>query len=205
MALWKKIKTLLRSLSTDPLHAYRLFLQTQRFVVYSADPSAISPPDPRDGATLEKLSDEALRQLPQAFERQAERLERFGFNDAFAVVHQTAIVHVAWLVPWEHDRQTARRDIKLAPGEAEITHCLTPPEHRGKGYYPFAIRLLCQQAHAAGFKRVLMMTNIDNVASQHGIEKAGLKRCGSVVRIVFPVLRQALTFRTHRWRRNRLA
>ena len=129
------------------------------------------------------------------------RFRQFGFNDAFAVFRDRELAHIAWLISAEHDRVLQDRNVKLRAGEAEITHCLTLPEFRGQGLYPFAIRSLCQVAKERGIQRVFMITNVHNKASQRGIEKAGFTQCGKIVRSVFSFLPEgaAVTYRGHRW------
>jgi RimJ/RimL family protein N-acetyltransferase len=103
-------------------------------------------------------------------------------------------------VTYEHDRLSKRRNVKLRPREAEITHCQTPSEYRGKGYYPFAIRSLFRVAAELGIKRVFMITNAANEPSQRGIKKAGLTRQGSIRCLILPWRQKGrgLTLRTFR-------
>lgn len=176
----------------------------ERYVTYSADPRAIPAPDRLPGATLEKLADEALRELSSGgpdLAVHADRLQRHGFNDAWAVRVEGRLAHVAWLIAAEHDRRLPRRNVRLRDGEAEITHCFTLPEFRGQGVYVFAIRSLCRIAAMRDVRKVFMITSISNVASQRGIERAGFHRCGRIVRWSLPYLgsRLAVTVRTHRW------
>jgi hypothetical protein len=62
--------------------------------------------------------------------------------------------------------------VGLKEGEVEITHCFTFPQFRKLGIYPYAIRSLCQIAAQNRIRRVFMITNVKNIASQQGIEKA---------------------------------
>ncbi len=175
----------------------------ERYVAYSADPRAIAP-DRLPGATLEKLADAAVLELAKAgpdLAVHSDRLERHGFNDAWAVRIEGRLAHVAWLIAAEHDGLLPRRNVRLRDGEAEITHCFTLPEFRGRGVYVFAIRSLCGIAATRGVGRIFMITSINNLASQRGIERAGFRRCGQIFRWSLPYLssRLALTVRTHRW------
>ncbi|MGH7264606.1 MAG: hypothetical protein ACREMB_07095, partial [Candidatus Rokuibacteriota bacterium] len=50
-------------------------------------------------------------------------------------------------------------------------------------------------------RQVFMITGTQNVASRRGIEKAGLRRIGFIVRLLLPFLpfRMVLTLRAYRW------
>ena len=190
--LKRKLIKALRLLRSHPLRFFaRLIWQTEKFVVYETDPDSIPASQPREGVAFKKLSDEDLRALADGkagFQRQADRFQKFQFNDAYGLYCDGKLAHVSWLISAEHDRTLPLRIIKLGPGEAEITHCHTLSEFRGKGLYPFAIRTLCDIAAEKGVKRVFMMTKSFNTSSQHGIEKAGLPQTNQLVRITFSCL-----------------
>ena len=207
-ALRKKLFTTVRLLREDRKGLIQhLRGRLENFVVYSADPHKI-PTVEIEGAVLRKLSDEELASLPteQDFLRdQVERLSRLGFNDAYAVYYNDQLAHISWLITAEHDRLIRPRNVKLKPGEAEITNCVTLPEFRGLGIYGFAIRNLCRiAAGTLDIKRVFMITSVNNLASQRGMQKAGLQFQGKILRLVFSYLpgEASLTFRGHRWFAN---
>ena len=200
----KKLFTTLRLLRHDRRGLLRHLLgRVERYVVYSTDPSTMKAPDVQD-TVLRKLSDEELASLPveQDFlKEQVERLSRWGFNDAYGVYYKDQLAHISWLITSEHDRLIKPRNVKLRAGEAEITNCVTLPEFRGLGLYPFAIRSLCVVAAGAGAKRVFMITNVNNLASQRGMQKAGLSPHGKILRVAFSYLpnESGFTYRGHRW------
>jgi RimJ/RimL family protein N-acetyltransferase len=202
----KKLGTAARLLRNDPV-GFLTYLggRLEQYVVYAANPATIPPPESMAGVAVEKLSDQALRSLPTGrseLRQHVERLHQLRFNAAYAVRRHQTLAHISWLVMAEHDRTLSVRNVKLRDGEAEITHCVTLPEFRGQGLYPFAIRSLCQAARQRSVRRVFMITNVNNVASQRGIEKAGFTRQGRIIRLVFPYLSEnaGLTYRGHRWR-----
>jgi RimJ/RimL family protein N-acetyltransferase len=203
--LRRRLASAWRLARTDPRTLLRdLSGRRERYVAYSADPKTIPAPDRLPGAMLEKLADDSLLELSRAgpdLAVHADRLQRHGFNDAWAVRIEGRLAHVAWLIAAEHDRRLPRRNVRLRDGEAEITHCFTLPEFRGQGVYVFAIRSLCRIAAMRDVRRVFMITSIQNVASQRGIERAGFHRCGRIVRWSLPYLssHRAVTVRTHRW------
>lgn len=199
----RKLRTLARDLRDDPRHIHTSVVRTERFAAYVAQPRAIASADLDPDIACIKLTDQALLTLPAAFSEHAERFRRLQFNDAYALTHRGRIVHVAWLIPARHDRRNKIRNVALRPGEAEITHCLTDPAQRGRGLYPLAIRCLCRIAADQGIHAVYMITNVNNRDSRRGIEKAGFTRCGTILRLRYPVLPQLSgpVIRTHRWPR----
>jgi hypothetical protein len=56
-----------------------------------------------------------------------------------------------------------------------ISNCFTFPEHRGLGQYPAMIAATCRSLAAQGFERAIITCAPDNIASVHGIEKAGFR------------------------------
>ncbi|MDB6138082.1 MAG: hypothetical protein JWO94_1154 [Verrucomicrobiaceae bacterium] len=201
--LKRRLRTLLQMLKTEPMSLVRGLFFIDHYPVYASEARAVPVPEVRPELVLEKLADDRLielcRRQPE-FHRQAERLAEFGFNDAWGLLQGDELVHVSWMVTPEHDRLCAERNIRLQGGEVEITHCFTSDSQRGRGLYPHAIRLLCQQATAMGFKRVLMITHHTNTASRRGIEKAGLIFTGTVRQVRSPLLSPSslLTLRGHR-------
>jgi RimJ/RimL family protein N-acetyltransferase len=160
--------------------------QPERLYVYSATPSSISQPDEIEGAVFEKLTDESLVQLEQnaTFREHTTRFNNLGFNGAYGVYIGGQLAHISWFIKAEQDSPNSL--VGLKAGEAEITHCLTHPDFKGRGIYPYVIRQLCALAAEVGVQRVFMITNVKNQASQRGIEKAGLTRRGRIVRIRLP-------------------
>ncbi len=201
--LKRKMRTMLKMLTSDPMGLMRGLFFIDRYPVYAADVKAVPEPEARPELLLEKLSNERLMELCRhqpEFHRQAERLTEFPFNDAWGLLAGDELVHVSWMVTPEHDRLCKERAIRVQDGEVEITHCFTSEAWRGKGIYPHAIRLLCQQARAMNVKRVMMTTHQTNVASQRGIEKAGLRFVGTVRQMRSPLLSSSILFtlRGHR-------
>ena len=204
----RKLGTALRFFRQSPLGFVRhVFGRVERYVAYSAEPQEIAPPDQVTGVTFEKLSDTRLAELcaihPEASVH-LERSRRLGFNDAYGVFVAGELAHISWLVGADHDRLCPVRNVKVRPGEAEIGPCSTLPRFRGRGLYAYAIRSLAQIAAAKSIRRLYMITHVRNRASQRGIEKGGLRRCGSIVRIVFPFLSstRGITLRGHRLRKT---
>jgi RimJ/RimL family protein N-acetyltransferase len=198
---WKRVAARgIELLRHDRATLKRMILgQRTRIVIYAGDSATTPPPDDAPGLAIRPLSADEVRALessdPDFRARQIERLERFGASYAHAVICDGQIAHVSWLLPPEAMDRDPPHVIRGKPEEAEITACETLPEFRGRGIYPFAIRSLMRLAHTQGTRRVFMKTDFDNVASQSGIEKAGLKRIGVATLIMLPITQRQTIWR----------
>lgn len=176
----------------------------ERYVTFVADPHQIAQPTAQPGWTVRKMSNESLYELPRdrdELRAQVERLSQGRLNDAYGLFIDDRLAVIAWMIPHEHDVMYGVRNVKLRPGEVEITHCVTLPEFRRRGGYTFLIRTLCCMARESGVQRVYMITNRQNHASQGGILKSGFAQVGGIYRHVFDFLgpTASITFRRHRW------
>lgn len=184
-----KARTAARLLFTTPRALVERVAYVERMLVYSAETRDIAIVD--DGVVCTPLEDaelSALRDLKE-FAAQARRFEDFGLNAAFALRIDGQLAHVAWLLSADDARRAdGARHLPMQGPVAEITHCHTAEAFRGRGIYPRAIRLLAEHARIRGIVRVYMATSVNNVASQRGIEKAGLQRCGEIRRYRSPLL-----------------
>lgn len=204
----RKLTTAAHLLRHDAQGLRRIVTGTINYwCVFSTTTSDISPVEIPEGTSFRKLADEELSTLGLATELREEQLQRmktFGANTAYAVFVAGRIGHISWLVTDELERRQPPRFVGLETDEAEITGCVTLPDFRGQGLYPIAIRSLCQIARERGIQTVFMKTLPTNVASQRGIEKAGLRRHARIVQWVLPFQphRQGLIIRGHRWLRR---
>jgi RimJ/RimL family protein N-acetyltransferase len=118
----------------------------------------------------------------------------------YGIILKGQLVHFCVIVTADRERQgTPLTGLKA--DEAEITICATRPDCRGQGLYPHVIQQLSHTLGQAGIKWVLMKTSANNVASQRGITKAGLRRSGCILTYRHPLLgRRTLKMRLFRWR-----
>jgi RimJ/RimL family protein N-acetyltransferase len=204
----RKLRSACRLIQAGPRAVAGALFRVERFVVYQANPERIPLPDAIPGARIEKLTVEDLNSLPQNRPEVVEQLEyirRRGCLNAYAVRVDGQIAHSSWVMTPELERNYPIKNVLLRAGEVEITHCITLEEYRGRGLYPFAIRSICQIEAKRGTKRVFMITNVLNTASQRGMQKAGLTFSGKIIRLISPQFPEScsVTFRGHRWRRLR--
>jgi len=63
--------------------------------------------------------------------------------------------------------------VKLLPGEVYIWDCATAPRFRGKHLYSALLSYMIQELCAQGFCRAWIGADLENVASQRGMARAG--------------------------------
>jgi ribosomal protein S18 acetylase RimI-like enzyme len=71
--------------------------------------------------------------------------------------------------------------IRLAPGEAYIWDCVTLPEFRKNHLYSALLSYIVKELRADNYCRVWIGADLDNLASQRGIERAGFKSVADLV------------------------
>jgi Acetyltransferase (GNAT) domain len=203
--LRRKLSTLSSLVRDNPREVLSTLAgRPERYVAYVADPANVPLPECNPGWELRKIGDDVLTELSSArpeIRAQAARLAEGRVNDAYGVFIDQVLAGVTWMIPARHDAMYAVRNVKLRADEVELTHCITLPEFRNRGVYTYMIRTLCALAAKDRVRRVYMITNRTNVASQGGILKAGLKPTGGIHRHVFDFIGPsvAITFRRHRW------
>ena len=199
----------LRLMRRDPKGFLRRLIPVEHYVVYCAELQAHDVEPLPKGIELRQLSDEELLSLEQhrEFGFSAGKRRVLGFNRAWGLYVGGELAHIAWLIDEANDKRNLVRNLKLRADEAEITHCVTGLQFRGKGFYPLLVRQLSAIAFRCGITKLFMMTSSGNHASQRGIEKAGLQRRGSIRLLRLPCLsaHASLTWRGHRLHRLRVA
>ena len=201
-ALLRKARTVGRLALHDRGRLLSALGRADTFVAYSAHPDAVARRAPSDpGITVRALPDEELERLAHAepeFADQWRRRLQLGFNAAYGAERDGDVVHVAWLMEQAQDAASHHRNVRVRAHEAEITHCHTLSRCRGQGVYPVAIGALARVAAARGVRRLFMITNVRNVASRRGIERAGFAASGRIWRLWFFGGRITAVVRGHR-------
>lgn len=137
----------------------------------------------------------------QDFAKMRHRSDRFGeqtrlyhdqrgINSAFGVFIDGDLGHISWAYTAKEYGCEPYERFRLGTGEAEIVNCYTAEAYRGKGLYPYAIRLIAEQLLSRGIKRVFMNIAPDNEASRRGILKAGLISYGQVLHWHSPAIKK---------------
>jgi ribosomal protein S18 acetylase RimI-like enzyme len=201
-----KLKSAWRMLVREPRRLPNL-IRFDTYAVFSARvDDVVARPAPA-GVTLRQLTSAEVSALTPVDEDISDAMERCGYladRAAFGGFYNGAFAHISWMIAGGPDGDNIKppRLVGLRPGEAEITYCVTLPEYRGRQIYPFVISRLFQEARTRGIREIFMVTRSGNVASQHGILKAGLNRLRGRI-FYLHVYRASLVFRTFRmWRRG---
>jgi ribosomal protein S18 acetylase RimI-like enzyme len=178
---------------------HSLTRRMSRLAVYATDLAVGPEATIKTCLHVRELDEHALRTMavPDADfrDRQLQRLARFGASHAYGVYEDDRLANIAWLLPPAAIARDLPRVLKPRSGDAEITCAETLPEFRGRGLYSEVISCLVEQARECGMQRVFMKTAVDNTASRSGIEKAGLRRVGTVAVLSLPVVNRYLVWR----------
>lgn len=73
--------------------------------------------------------------------------------------------------------------VRLLPGEAYIWDCATLPAYRGQGLYPALLGHMQCQLQNAGFQRLWIGMDADNLPSQAGVARAGFQRIVDLLQV----------------------
>jgi GNAT superfamily N-acetyltransferase len=157
-----------------------------------------SKPIAMPGVMFEKVhEDEILEQgeLPDdVFERQVDRLRRFGVSYCYGARVDGKLAAFAWLVPHDAMRLDVPHLLRGAPGEAELTAAETVPRYRGKGLYGFVMANEFSIARKKGIHTVLFKTFPSNKAALRSFEKIGAQYVGTTYFFYLPGIRSPLVW-----------
>lgn len=105
-----------------------------------------------------------------------------GVKDCFVFKDDNGTIkHISWLY-YEGD---PNRILRLGPRDVEIKYSLTLPEFRGKGLYTKTLLAIQDYARGAGYRKVFIGVDQQNLPSKKGIEKAGFVLAGRLRLIKF--------------------
>jgi hypothetical protein len=96
----------------------------------------------------------------------------------FCIFISNRLVHRSWV--------STCRDADIDPiaphldyeASAYIGDCLTWPEYRGLGLYPFTLSVICRALKSKGFPKAMLTVAPDNKSSIFGVTKAGFQQVG---------------------------
>ena len=74
-----------------------------------------------------------------------------------------------------------RLNLRMLPGEAYIWDCVTLPAYRNRHLYTALLVHILNELHAGPFCRVWIGADLDNVISQHGMQRAGFHHIANLV------------------------
>lgn len=155
------------------------------------------------GVTVHRVSPEGSATMLRHAPGKERKLwqERFRDGDlCYAVFLDSRLAHHSWVKRAGVQPVTeAARRYPVAPGEFWIYHCWTAVWARGKRIYPGVLARIIREHVDEGFTRARIYTTESNVASQHGIARAGFRWCNTLRAFRFGALRLKLASRHHRF------
>ena len=96
------------------------------------------------------------------------------------------VVGHAWAKVCRNTQYRANGYLDICQNEALIHYCYVDENHRGKNIYPAMLIALCENLHfSRGVARILIDTEVDNIASIRGIQKAGFTLLGTGTYVQF--------------------
>jgi ribosomal protein S18 acetylase RimI-like enzyme len=155
------------------IHRMKVFRQT----TYSCEPLK------RSDVEFAKVGESDIRekgQLPDdIFERQLERLRRFGASYCYGAYVDGNLAAFAWLIPHDLMPRDVPHLLRGKPGEAELTAGETAPRYRGRGLHGFVVINCFFAAREIGIDSVLFKTFPSNKAALRSFEKIGVQYIGT--------------------------
>jgi len=73
--------------------------------------------------------------------------------------------------------------VRLLPGEAYIWDCATLPGYRGQRLYPALLAHMQRELQHAGYQRIWIGMDADNLASQAGVRRAGFQHVIDILQV----------------------
>ena len=111
-----------------------------------------------------------------------------GEAEVLAVLCDGNVIHYAFLLY----RNKMVQFLGFSKKIGLVANAYTIEQYRGRGYHTRSVAARIKMAERSGFDQVLSETAYDNVASQHGLVKGGMKFLG---RVEFVVLFNVLVIR----------
>jgi GNAT superfamily N-acetyltransferase len=131
-----------------------------------------------DGTFL-RAGEELLNRIEQAMHASGEyppgepkRRWRRGRVPYVAMVG-TEVASYGWVTPEPEPMDDLGISFTAPPGEVWLYDFATVPEFRGRRLYPALLRFILSELKDQGVTRAWIGTEAGNVASQHGIRRAG--------------------------------
>jgi ribosomal protein S18 acetylase RimI-like enzyme len=142
-------------------------------------------PEPRIPATFSRAGPEMAEELAQAMglDNSAPVLQRFGMGRHCYIARvEGNLAAYGWITFDEEGIGELGLRIRLKKGEAYIWDCATLPAYRGLRLYPALLAHMLVDLQSAGFQRVWIGTDADNLPSQSGVVRVGFQPIAEVIR-----------------------
>ena len=183
--LRKSVTSAIRLLRDEPLRFLKeLVGDVETYVVYLSSPSAVRASEKITGLRFRKLTGEELLAAAEGRGefRHSRTVYKRGFNDAYGVYVEKKLVHIGWLVTYEHDRMNPERNVRLRRGEAECTHLATLSGYRRRGIAANSLACMAREAERAGVARLYYICPTTNLPSRRCAQSVGFTSRGRIYR-----------------------
>ena len=144
-------------------------------------------------ASFSRMDTESIPALTDAMgtDSSAEIIKRFETGRrCYAAQVESKIVAYGWVSLDEEFIGELNLRLRLLPGEAYIWNCATLPVFQGKHLYSALLTYILEDLSREKFHRVWIGADLENVASQRGIARAGFKYIADLVVARVLALRQ---------------
>ena len=141
-------------------------------------------PRPRVPATIYRAGPGDVAELAQAmgFDDSAPVVQRLNLGrHCYLVRVEGRLAAYGWISFDEEGIGELGLTIRLGEGEAYIWDCATLPAYRGRRLYPALLAHMLAELQRAGYRRVWIGTDADNLPSQRGVALAGCQPVAEVV------------------------
>jgi hypothetical protein len=166
------------------------FVDFNRLILFGATAREMRPLERRPEIEINKMTHNDLAALASGTGRFSDQARLYYANrridTAYAGYLNANLVHMSWVYTSSEYAKEPFQRLALNDGEVEIVNCFTSEKCRGLGIYPYVIQFLSHLYFENGATRVYMMAHRENVASQRGIIKAGLRQVGEVTYLRIP-------------------
>ncbi len=134
----------------------------------------VSVVEPAIKTTFRRLTPELLVEMADSPLGNVETLKRLNVGKhCYTAFVDGQLAAYGWVSFVEEHIGELNLRVQLLPGEVYIWDCATSPEFRGKHLYSALLSYMIRELCAQGFCRAWIGADLDNVASQKGMGRAG--------------------------------
>ena len=139
--------------------------------------------------SIQNITPDNVERVTDFRDRDKERVFRRFLNEGqvgIYAISDSKVVGHAWAVICHKKRNMANGYFELQKGEVLIHFCNVKESCRGQGIYPAMLVALCKRLFGEiGSNKIFIDTEVDNIASVRGIQKAGFRPLGQYLFLQF--------------------
>jgi GNAT superfamily N-acetyltransferase len=138
--------------------------------------------EPLVAASFDRLTPQLLSEMTPSILGKPETLRRLkAGKQCYVAFVENELAAYGWVSFVEEHIGELNLRVRLLPGEVYVWDCATAPEFRGKHLYSGLLSYMIQELNSQGFCRVWIGADLDNVASQKAIARAGFHHVADLV------------------------